>query len=467
MKISRFLMFIALIASCIYFFDSIAGAAENLAGDPNGEATIANPLGHSKVPIDFVWLMYCAAIVFFMKAGVCFFGGFLRPKNMLNFSTHVFMDSVTGSMAFWFVGGAFLLGGSGLAAGYEHGNWFMGLSGFMNVGRAYDVTNVTFWVFNCVFCTISVSFIACAVAERMKLVPYIVVSAVFCGWIYPVFGHWVWAGGWLATLPLGSGVWDFSGSSIVHMQGGVVAWVGALIVGPRIGKFDKNGNPKSFRSHNVFYGIIGIITLWFGWFGFNPGATLLGTDLRLSIVCINTFLAAAAAGTTMFFLSIAMTGKVNIAQLCCGTLAGLAAITCSCAFIPVWASVVVGIIAALSYRGGKFLIDWKFKLDDPLDSVAVHVFAGMWGVISLGIFSDGSYQGVKGILYGDAGQLLAQIICVLASFAWAAANGTVLFLALKYTVGVRVTKEQEEMGLDQAYHGQDAYPGTVFAEENA
>ncbi len=465
MKIRRILMFVALIASCFYFFDGVAAAAENLVGDPTGEATLAKPLGHSQVPIDFVWLLYCASIVFLMKAGVTFFGGFLRPKNMLNFSTHVFMDSVTGSMAFWFLGGAFLLGGSGLAAGYEHGNWFMGFSGFMNVGRAYDVTNVTFWVFNCVFCTISVSFIACAVAERMKLVPYIILSAVFCGWIYPVFGHWVWGGGWLATLPLGSGVWDFSGSSIVHMQGGVVALVGTIVVGPRIGKFGPDGKPRNFRMHNVYFGIVGIIVLWTGWFGFNPGATLLGTDLRYSIVCINTFLAAAAAGTTMFFLSIAMTGKVNIPQLCNATLSGLAAITCSCAFIPVWASVIVGIIAALAYRGGKFLVDWKFKLDDALDAVAVHVFAGAWGVLSLGIFADGTYVNVKGILFGDAGQLAAQFICVVASFAWASVNGFAIFLALKYTVGVRVTKEQEEMGLDQAYHGEDAYPGVVFSEE--
>lgn len=458
-------VFFALAITGFYFFGGLLEAAENLVGDPNGEATLANPQGHSKVPIDFVWLMYCAAIVFLMKAGVTFFGGFLRPKNMLNFATHVFMDSVTGSLAFWFIGGAFLLGGSGLAAGYEHGNWFMGLSGFMNIGRSYDVTNVTFWVFNCVFCTISVSFIACAVAERMKLVPYIIVSAVFCGWIYPVFGHWIWAGGWLATLPLGSGVWDFSGSSIVHMQGGVVAWVGAIVVGPRIGKFNADGTPNFFKMHNVYFGIVGIIVLWFGWFGFNPGATLLGTDLRLTVVCVNTFLAAAGAGATMFFLSIAMTGKVNIPQLCNATLGGLAAITCSCAFIPVWAAVIVGVIAALAYRGGKYLVDWKFKVDDALDAVAVHVFAGMWGVISLGIFADGTYADVKGILYGDPGQLLAQIICVLASAAWAFANGFILFLVLKHTIGVRVTKEQEEVGLDQTYHGTDCYPGVVFDKE--
>ena len=464
MKVSRILLLIGLVASGFYFFESMAGAAQNLPGDPTGAG---ERLGKSQVPIDYIWLMYCASIVLFMKAGVCFFGGFLRPKNMLNFSTHVFMDSCSGSLAFWFVGGAFLLGGSGFAAGYEQGNWFMGFSGFMNVGRSYDITNVTFWVFNCVFCTISVSFIACAVAERMKLVPYIVVSAVFCGWIYPVFGHWVWGGGWLATLPFGSGVWDFSGSSIVHMQGGIVAWVGAIVVGPRIGKFKADGTPNFFKPHNVFYGYIGIIILWFGWFGFNPGATLLGTDLRLTIVCINTFLAAASAATTMFFLSIAMTGKVNIAHVCVATLGGLAAITCSCAFIPVWASVVVGVIAALCYRGGKYLMDWVFKIDDPLDSVAVHVFSGMWGVLSLGIFSDGSYEGVKGILYGDAGQLLAQFICVCASAAWAFANGFAIFYALKYTVGVRVTKEQEEMGLDQAYHGVNAYPGAVFSDETA
>ncbi|MGR3220723.1 MAG: ammonium transporter [Candidatus Anammoxibacter sp.] len=462
MKVSKFFIFLALIVSCFCFVDGIAVAAENLVGDPTGETTLANPLGKSQVPIDFVWLLYCASIVFLMKAGVCFFGGFLRPKNMLNFSTHVFMDSVTGSLAFWFVGGAFLLGGSGLAAGYEHGNWFMGYSGFMNVGRAYDVTNVTFWVFNCVFCTISVSFIACAVAERMKLIPYIIVSIVFCAWIYPVFGHWVWGGGWLSKLPFGSGAQDFSGSSIVHMQGGVCALVGAIVVGPRIGKFNADGTPNFFKMHNVWFGIIGIIILWTGWFGFNPGATLLGTDLRYSIVCINTFLAAASAAATMFFLSIAMTGKVNIPMLCNATLSGLAAITCSCAFIPVWAAVIVGIVAAFAYRGGKFLIDWKFKIDDALDAVAVHVFAGAWGVLSLGVFADGTYAGIKGILYGDAGQLLAQFICVLASFVWALVNGFAIFLILKYTCGVRVTKEQEEMGLDQAYHGEDAYPGLVF-----
>ncbi len=465
MRKSNIFVLLALIAACFCVLSGAVEAAANLTGDPSGEATSTNPQGHLKEPIDFVWLLYCASIVFLMKAGVAFFGGFLRPKNMLNFSTHVFMDSVTGSMAFWFLGGAFLLGGSGLAAGYEHGNWFMGLSGFMNVGRSYDVTNVTFWVFNCVFCTISVSFIACAVAERMKLVPYVILSAVFCAWIYPVFGHWVWGGGWLANLPFGHGVWDFSGSSIVHMQGGVVALVGTIVVGPRIGRFNADGTPNSFKMHNVFFGIIGIIVLWTGWFGFNPGATLLGTDLRYSIVCVNTFLSAAAAGATAFFLSIAMTGKVNVPILCNSTLAGLAAITCSCAFIPVWASVIVGIIAALAYRGGKYLMDWKFKLDDALDSVAVHVFGGAWGVISLGLFSDGTYAEVTGLFFGDAGQLLAQVICVIASLAWALANGFIIFLILKHTCGVRVTKEQEEVGLDITYHGTECYPGTVFEKE--
>lgn len=461
MKIGKILICLLFIIAGIYFHGWIVEASD-IAGDPNGGQTLTNPLGYLKQPVDFVWLIYTASIVFLMKAGVALFGGFLRPKSCLNFATHVFMDSASGSIAFWFLGGALLYGGSALAAGYEYGNWFMGLSGFMNLGRSYDVTNATLWIFGMVFCTISVSFIACAVAERMKLVPYIIVSAFFCAWVYPVFAHWIWANGWLSKLPWGSGAKDFSGSSIVHMLGGVTALVGAWVVGPRIGKFKPDGTPNFFPPHNVFYGVIGIIILWFGWYGFNPGATLLGTDLRLSIVCINTILSAAAAGTTMFFLSIGLTGKVNIPQVCNATLAGLAAITCPCAYIPVWAGVAVGVIAGLTYRGAKWLVDWKIKLDDPLDSVAVHAFGGMWGVLALGIFADGTYTGVNGLVAGSGWQLLSQFICVCAAWLWAFANGCAIFFALKYTVGVRVTKEQEEKGLDQAYHGTDCYPGRVF-----
>lgn len=466
MMIKRCPIFIlSIIFFGLYFLNRVA-AAQDIAGDPSGAATLSNPQGFLKQPIDFIWLIYTASIVFLMKAGVALFGGFLRPKNCLNFATLVFMDSASGALAFWFLGGALLYGGSALAAGYEYGNWFMGLSGFMNIGRSYDVTNVTLWIFAMVFCTIAVSFIACAVAERIKLIPYVIVSAFFCAWVYPVFAHWIWCNGWLAKLPWGSGTKDFSGSSIVHMIGGVMALTGAWAVGPRIGKFKPDGTPNFFKPHNVLYGIIGILILWFGWYGFNPGATLLGTDLRLSIVCINTILSAMAAGTTMFFLSIGLTGKVNIPQVCNATLAGLAAITCPCAWIPVWAGVVVGIGAALSYRGAKWLVDWKMKLDDPLDSVAVHAFGGMWGVLALGIFADGTYGDVKGLITGSGWQMLSQFVCVCAAWAWAFANGCAIFFALKYTVGLRVTKEQEERGLDLVYHGTDCYPGAVFEQES-
>lgn len=429
------------------------------SGDPGGDKTYYHSVEGIEHALTSIWLIYTASIVFVMNAGICLIGGFLRPQHTLKYATHVFMDCALGAIIFWFVGYAFLLGGSNLSPGLESGNFFIGFSGWMLMGDAYDVRTINLWMFNVVFATISVSFIAGAVAERIKLVPWIIYSVLFTGFIYPVFAHWIWADGWIANLPFGSGGKDFSGSAIVHMVGGSVALAGAWALGPRNGRYGPDGkaNP-AFPEHNMLFGIVGTIILMFGWFGFNPGATLNGSDLRMSVICVNTFLSACSGALSMFFFTLVYDGKANVRMMCDATIAGMAAITCPCAWIAPWASIVVGIVAGFTYLGARAFVRDCLKVDDPLSSVAVHLGAGMWGILSLGIFADGTYGGVKGLIVGHGGQMIAQIIIVLAAFVWAFGLGCFIMFILKHTIGLRVPPEVEEKGVDSYFLSHECYP---------
>ncbi len=454
----RFVNFFVLIALFVLGVCLNNGVLE-AGGDPSGEKTFSDTVEGLKYALDSVWLIYTASIVFLMNAGVCLLGGFLRPNHTLKYATHVFMDCTMGALIFWLIGYALLLGGSRVAPGLDSGNWFIGYSGWLLMGDAYDVRTVNLWLFNLVFVTIAVSFIAGAVAERIKLVPWLIYSAVFTGVIYPIFAHWIWADGWISNLPFGSGGLDFSGSSIVHMLGGGVALAGAWALGPRKGRYDANGKAlPAFKEHNMLFGIVGTIILMFGWFGFNGGATLSGTDLRMSIVCANTFLAACTGSVTMFLFTLFYDGKANIRTTCDGAIAGMAAITCPCAWIAPWAAIIVGSIAAFCYLGTRSLVRDCFKIDDPLSSVAVHLGAGMWGVLSLGIFADGSYGGVKGLIVGHGGQLISQAIIVVSALAWGIGLGCGIMFLLKHTIGIRVSPQVEEEGVDSYFLAHECYP---------
>src|SRR4030067_2510384 len=278
------------------------------AGDPNGSQTYSDSIAGLKLSVNFTWTLLGAFLVFSMQAGFAFLGGFLRQKNMLSYMTHCFIDSSFGAMVFYFFGFALMFGGSKLAPGLDNGNALVGADGYMLLGGSYDVQTIMFWLFQMVFATKTVSIIAGAVAERLKFGAYLIYSFLMCGLIYPIYGHWVWGGGWLSTLPFGAGVKDFAGCACVHTIGGVMAFVGAWVLGPRKGKYNPEGTPNAIPGHNLVYVVIGTFILAFGWFGFNAGSTLAATDLRMSVVAANTFIAAAAGATIMLFLTWGMTG---------------------------------------------------------------------------------------------------------------------------------------------------------------
>ncbi|OHC00689.1 MAG: ammonium transporter, partial [Planctomycetes bacterium RIFCSPLOWO2_12_FULL_39_13] len=333
-----------------------------------------------------------------------------------------------------------------------------GWDGFFLCGRSYDVQTIMFWLFQMVFATKTVTIIAGAVAERMKFVPYIIYSCLMCGLIYPIYGHWVWGGGWLSTLPFGAGVKDFAGCACVHTVGGIMAFVGAWVLGPRKGKYNPDGTPNAIPGHNLVYVVIGTFILAFGWFGFNAGSTLAATDLRMSVVASNTFIAAAAGASIMLFLTWAMTGYVDLLFICNGALAGLVAITAPCAYVEPWAAAVIGLLSGLIMRGAVWFVEVKLKVDDPLGAVAVHAANGIWGMLAIGIFADGTYGGVSGLITGSGWQLLAQAIGTGVAIGWAFAWGAAIFFILKYTIGIRVSDLVESDGVDTHIHGSPCYP---------
>jgi ammonium transporter, Amt family len=291
------------------------------------------------------------------------------------------------------------------------------------------------------------------------LIIYAIVASVL---IYPIFANWVWGGGWLATLGvnagLGHGYVDFAGSGVVHMTGGVMAVMGILVLGPRIGKYGRDGSVRSFKAHNLPLGILGTFILAFGWFGFNAGSTLAATDVRFSVVAVSAMLSSTAGMMTALAITWASSGKVDVGAICNGMLAGLAANTACGAFIGAPASVVVGAVAAIIYVFGAQFIETRLKLDDPVGAVAVHGLAGLWGVLSVGIFSDGTYGnglngingGVTGMLYGDYNQMLAQLIGIVANILWVGITSFALFRLIDAVIGMRVKPEYELAGLDHS-----------------
>ena len=237
-----------------------------------------------------------------------------------------------------------------------------------------------------------------------------------------------------------------------------MAFMGAWVLGPRKGKYNPDGTPNAIPGHNLVFVVIGTFILAFGWFGFNAGSTLAATDLRMSVVASNTFIAAAAGASIMLFLTWAMTGYIDVLFICNGALAGLVAITAPCAYVAPWAAAVIGLLSGLIMRGAVWLVEVKFKVDDPLGAVAVHAANGIWGMLAIGIFADGTYQGVNGLIMGSGSQLLAQFIGTIVAMGWAFACGAVIFFTLKYTIGIRVSDLVESDGVDTHIHGTACYP---------
>ncbi|MCH8279887.1 MAG: ammonium transporter [Chloroflexi bacterium] len=410
------------------------------------EITAEDKLG--KQGANTIW-MFGAFLVFFMQAGFAFLGaGLIRAKNTTNYMTKSFMDFSIASLSFWAFGFALMWGTS--AAGIVGTTNFFLLDG--GAGQTY-----VDWVFQMVFAATAATIVAGAIAERTKTQAYLAYSFMIGAIIYPLYGHWVWGGGWLGSLE-GIGLpaaADYAGSGVVHAVGGFVALAAAAVVGPRIGKFNADGSANLISGHSVPFVIIGTFILFFGWFGFNinPGDSL-------GLNAMNTLMAGATGATVALYIQLMRTGKTDILMACNGALAGLVGITAPSGYVEPWSAVVIGAVAAPVMMGSVMFIERVLKIDDPVSAISVHGTTGLWGLLAVGIFANGN-NGVEGLVAGNVLQIVSQLISMGVVLAWGLATGFALFLMLKVTMGVRVTREEELVGLDISEHGLPAYPAEV------
>jgi ammonium transporter, Amt family len=401
--------------------------------------------------INTVWVLVTAFLVFFMQAGFALVeAGLTRSKNTVNILFKNLVDFLFATVAFWAIGYALMFG---------EGSPFFGLTGFFLSGSEGDKAGVpllAFWLFQLVFAGTAATIVSGAMAERTKFKAYLVYSAIISLLIYPIFGHWVWGGGWLAEL----GFLDFAGSTVVHSVGGWAALVGAMILGPRIGKFNKDGSANTISGHSVALSTLGVFILWLGWFGFNPGSQLaaIGSNADvIALVAANTNIAAAAGGLAAMAAYWLRSGKPDLGMALNGVLGGLVAITAPCAFVSPFASVIIGVIGGLLIVVATPLLE-RFKIDDPVGAVPVHLINGIWGTLALGLFHTESGL----FTTGQSSQIVAQVIGVVACGIWTALAAAVMFYAIKATVGLRVSPEEEIAGLDAEEHGSSAYPDLLL-----
>ncbi|MDD6201508.1 MAG: ammonium transporter [Lachnospiraceae bacterium] len=402
-----------------------------------------------------VWFLIGAALVFWMQAGFAMVeAGFTRAKNTGNILMKNLMDFCIGTVVFILIGFSLLLG--------EDMIGLIGKPGF-DIFTAYENFDFSNFVFNLVFCATTATIVSGAMAERTKFLSYCIYSGIISALIYPIEAHWIWGGGWLAQI----GFHDFAGSCAIHMVGGIAALVGAAILGPRIGKFAKDKNGKvtkvnAFPGHNLPLGCLGVFILWLGWYGFN-GAAATSVDQLGSIFLTTTIAPAVATVVCMIFTWIKY-GKPDISMCLNASLAGLVGITAPCDVTDALGASIIGIVSGLLVVFGVWLLDYKLHIDDPVGAVAVHCLNGIWGTIAVGLFATTSAPGndsVVGLFYGGGfGQLGIQLIGFAAVAAWTAVTITIAFLVIKKTVGLRVTEEEEIVGLDSCEHGlASAYSG--------
>jgi Amt family ammonium transporter len=459
-----------------------------------GMQTLATQVGHLAISINFTWLLLTGFLVLFMQVGFAFLvTGLTRAKNAGHMMMMNLTSFVVALMAYYAVGFAFQFGGvapvanlggaSPLSSIFGHGNaGVIGLHGFfLQSGNTYDVGVLAFFLFQVVFMETAGYIIIGAIAERISFAGFLFAEVAIGAIVYPIYGNWVWGGGWLAhlgqILDFGHGAVDFAGSGVVHATGGWAALALAMLLGPRIGKYRQDGTVRAFPGHNLGYVVIGTLVLTFGWMGFNPGSTFGATDLRIGIVAVNTLLSAAAGAILAMCWTNWKWGKPDISMTCNGMLAGLVAITAPCAFVAPWAAVVIGMVAGVLVCWSVEFFDTKAKVDDPCGAISVHGMCGAWGLLAVGLFADGTYgigwngvsatatHGVQGILYGDPGQLGAQVIDIVVGFIWAWGAMWLLFsLAMRF-MKTRVSPEVEIEGLDEGEFGQVCYPDFVIRVE--
>lgn len=415
------------------------------------------------VAVNTFFLIVAAALVFFMQAGFAMLtAGLTRSKNTTNILFKNLMDFVMCSIAFWAVGW-------GIAYGTSAGG-FIGTDQFFlsAVTAEGEVPVLASWFFQVVFAGTAATIVAGAMAERTKFVAYLIYSFIISLFVYPVVVHWVWSGaGWLNTYSGSTeGNWgftDFAGSTVVHSVGGWASLVGAMILGPRLGRFGPNGKPRVIPGHNMSLAALGTFILWLGWFGFNPGSQLAiasqGDADAVAMVAVTTNLAAAAGALGALFTAWLRYGKPDLGQTLNGVLGGLVAITAGCAYVDPLSSIIIGFIAGPIVVFSAELLE-KLKIDDPVGAVPVHLVNGIWGTLAVGLFASvPGNTGTTGLFYGGGLTLLiSQFVGVVAIGLWTVATTALMFFAIKATIGLRVSKAEEEAGLDIGEHGMVAYP---------
>jgi Amt family ammonium transporter len=464
---------------------------------------LSDSVGHNRVAINFMWTLVTGFLVMFMQAGFALVEtGLCRAKNAGHTMSMNFMIYPMGMLGFYLCGFAFMFGGmadpnspsgGGIATmggymglnheiGFHLGGKFIGLlggSGFLLKGVGYDCAAFALFLFQMVFMDTTATIPTGGAAERWKFSAFMIYGCCIGTIMYPIFGNWVWGNGWLAEMGvnwgIGHGHVDFAGSSVVHMQGGVIALIFCWLIGPRYGKYDQTGKlVHPIVPHNIPLVMLGTFILAFGWFGFNPGSSLAGTDLRIAVVAVNTMLASAtgALGATLWMWWF-RTKKPDPSMMCNGMLAGLVAITCPCAFVSAGGASILGLVAGIIVVESVFFLD-KIGIDDCVGAISVHGVNGAWGCLSLGLFADGTYGDgwngvpgtVKGLFYGGGmGQFWAELIGVTTCFVTLAVLSIIVYYIAEALVGNRVSKEVEIEGLDIPEMGVPGYSGMVMDKQ--
>lgn len=414
--------------------------------------------------IDIIWLLIAAVLVFFMQAGFALVeSGFTRSKNAANILMKNLMDFCVGTVLFFAIGFGLMYGAS--AGG------FIGTDNFFLSNFTAATGSGKDWVgffFQLVFAATAATIVSGAVAERFKFISYLIYSAIICGIVYPISGHWQWGGGWLFKL----GFIDFAGSTIVHSVGGWAAVAGTILLGPRLGKFNKDGSSNVIPGHSLTLGVLGVFILWVGWFGFNPGSTLSGMNESIGYIAVTTNMAAAVGALSALITNWLITGHPDTAVASNGALAGLVAITAGCANVTPVGALFIGLLGGIIFVYGSIFLEKVLKLDDPVGAIPVHCFNGVFGTLAVGLFASPAVGGLTGmgdaagLFYGGGlGLLGTQAIGVLAVGAWAFTTMFIVFYVLKKTLGIRVSEQEEIEGLDISEHDTVSYPefGTPVA----
>lgn len=408
--------------------------------------------------VDLLWVLVAAVLVLFMQAGFALLeAGLTRMKNAGHVAGKTVLAFGLATLTFWAVGFAFTFG---------EGNAFIGLNGFglSGITEVFGIPIPHFFLFQMAFAAVSLAIALGGFAERAKLAVYFIFGILFTAIIYPVVGHWVWGGGWLGTL----GMQDFAGSTVVHLQGGLAALVATLMLKPRLGKFNKDGSANFMPGHNQVYTVLGVLILWIGWFGFNAGSTLGVANGLYGHVALTTQLATAAGAVAAILAAWIYSGKADIPSMLNGVLAALVAITAACAFVEPWAAIIIGAIAGVLTYFSAVVLE-KLKVDDPIGAFSVHGVAGIWGTLSTGFFASPRLVEITGIgkagLFYGAGfyQLGVQALGVAGAAVYVAIVSYIIFAIIKATIGLRVTEEEEIVGLDLSEHGSYGYPEQIEA----